>query len=195
MALTNNKEFRSKVEKKKEIKNYKKNHDLDLQTIINEYSNYIGKIIDSKAMLFLTKEDKEEILSDTFFILWKNKDKLQDDKPLSSYIAGITKNLIKEKSRVTRIHYDVQDYENTISDITSIDMLFEQREQIRLIEKTLDKMKEEDTTIFNLYYYAGKKIKEIAQIVDVSEFNVKTRLYRIRRKLKNDLQKGGYSNE
>ncbi len=195
MALTNNKEFRSKVEKKKEIKNYKKNHDLDLQTIINEYSNYIGKIIDSKAMLFLTKEDKEEILSDTFFILWKNKDKLQDDKPLSSYIAGITKNLIKEKSRVTRIHYDVQDYENTISDITSIDMLSEQREQIRLIEKTLDKMKEEDITIFNLYYYAGKKIKEIAQIVDVSEFNVKTRLYRIRRKLKNDLQKGGYSNE
>lgn len=183
------------MEKKKEIKNYKKNHDLDLQTIINEYSNYIGKIIDSKAMLFLTKEDKEEILSDTFFILWKNKDKLQDDKPLSSYIAGITKNLIKEKSRVTRIHYDVQDYENTISDITSIDMLSEQREQIRLIEKTLDKMKEEDITIFNLYYYAGKKIKEIAQIVDVSEFNVKTRLYRIRRKLKNDLQKGGYSNE
>ncbi len=180
---------------KKEIKNDKTNNELNLETIISQYSNYIRKIMDNKTMVFLTNEDKEEILSDTFFILWKNKDKLDDNKPLSSYIAGIVRNLIKEKSRKINIHYDIEDYKDSISDLMSIDMLYEQREKTRLIKETLEQMKEEDITIFNLHYYAGKKIKEIAQIVDVSEFNVKTRLYRIRKKMRNDLEKGGYSNE
>lgn len=180
---------------KKEIKNYKTNNELNLENIINEYSSYVRKIVENKTMAFLTNEDKEEILSDTFFILWKNKDKLDDNKPLSSYIAGIVRNLIREKSRVISINYDIQDYEDSISDLTSIDMLYEQREKTRLIKESLEKMKEEDITIFNLYYYAGKKIKEIAQIVDVSEFNVKTRLYRIRKRIKKDLEKGGYGNE
>lgn len=180
---------------KKEIKNYKTNNELNLENIINEYSSYVRKIVENKTMAFLTNEDKEEILSDTFFILWKNKDKLEDNKPLSSYIAGIVRNLIREKSRVISINYDIQDYEDSISDLTSIDMLYEQREKTRLIKESLEKMKEEDITIFNLYYYAGKKIKEIAQIVDVSEFNVKTRLYRIRKRIKKDLEKGGYGNE
>ncbi len=180
---------------KKEIKNYKTNNELNLENIINEYSTYARKIVKNKTMAFLTNEDKEEILSDTFFILWKNKDKLDDNKPLSSYIAGIVRNLIREKSRVISINYDIQDYEDSILDLTSIDMLYEQREKTRLIKESLEKMKEEDIAIFNLYYYAGKKIKEIAQIVNVSEFNVKTKLYRIRKRIKKDLEKGGYGNE
>lgn len=180
---------------KKEIKKYKNNQELDLETIINEYSNYIRKIVDSKTMHFLTKEDKEEIVSDTFFVLWKNRNKLDDSKSLSPYIAGITKNLIKEKSRVISINYDIEDYKNCISELTSIDMLYEQREKTRQIKEIVEQMKEEDITIFDLYYYAGKRIKEIAQILHLSEFNVKTRLYRMRKKIKNDLEKGGYSNE
>lgn len=191
--LKTNKEFRSKVKKGNEIKKYKNNNELDLEKIVNEYSKYISKIIENMANQYLAKEDKEEILVDTFFILWKNKNKLEEDKMLSSYLVGIVKNLVKEKSRVLSINYDIQDYENTIYDIKNTDMLYERREKINRIEKTLEKMKEEDITIFKLYYYGGKKIKEIAQILNISEFNVKTRLYRIRKRIKQDLEKGGYS--
>ena len=54
-------------------------------------------------------------------------------------------------------------------------------------------MKENDIFIFNLYYYSAMKISEIANILNISEFNVKSRLYRIRKKVKKELQKGGYS--
>lgn len=181
------------MKKGNEIKKYKNNNELDLEKIVNEYSKYISKIIENMANQYLAKEDKEEILVDTFFILWKNKNKLEEDKMLSSYLVGIVKNLVKEKSRVLSINYDIQDYENTIYDIKNTDMLYERREKINRIEKTLEKMKEEDITIFKLYYYGGKKIKEIAQILNISEFNVKTRLYRIRKRIKQDLEKGGYS--
>ena len=54
-------------------------------------------------------------------------------------------------------------------------------------------MKENDIFIFNCYYYSSMKMKEIADALNTSEFNVKTKLYRIRKKIKNDLTKGGYN--
>lgn len=59
---------------KNKIKKYKNNKELDLEQIIEEYSKYVYKII--KNMANLSEEDTEEIVADTFFILWKNKDKL-----------------------------------------------------------------------------------------------------------------------
>lgn len=188
-----NKEFRSKV--KKEIKQYKNKQELNLEKIIGQYSNYVAKIIENMANPYLSKEDKEEILSDTFFILWKNKEKLKDDKLLSSYLAGITRNLVREKTRIIRINENIQDYENSIMDRKNIDMLYEQREKTKLIKETIEQMEKKDMEIFKSYYYGGRKIKEIAKIFNISEFNVKTKLYRIRKRIKQELEKGGYGNE
>lgn len=188
-----NKEVRSKV--KREIKEYMNKQELNLEKIVDEYNNYVEKIIENMANPYLAKEDKEEILSDTFFILWKNKEKLEDNKLLSSYLAGITRNLVKEKARVVRIHDNLQDYENYFSDGKNMDMLCEQREKTKFIKETIEQMKEEDIEIFKSYYYGAKKIKEIAKIFNISEFNVKTKLYRIRKKIKQELEKGGYGDE
>ena len=61
------------------------------------------------------------------------------------------------------------------------------------MEKTVKTMKDDDIFIFNCYYYSSMKINEIANVLNVSEFNVKSRLYRIRKKIKKELAKGGYS--
>lgn len=180
--------------KKKQIKQYKNNNNLDLEKIIEEYSSYICKIIKNMAN-YISQEDTEEIMLDTFFIIWKNKEKLEDEAVLSSYIAGIAKNLVKEKIRVINIHSNIEDFENTIQDKIKIDMLCEQREKIEIIEKTLKTMKQEDIDTFKLFYESGKKISEIAIILGISEFSVKSRLYRLRKKIKKELSKGGYSNE
>lgn len=84
------------------------------------------------------------------------------------------------------MQYDIQD-------LKKIDMLLEQREKIDLIEKTLMKLKKEAIEVFNLYYYSGRKNKEISKILNISEFAVKQKIYRIRKRIKKDLEKGGYS--
>ena len=147
------------------------------------------------ASEYLSKEDVEEIVSDTFFILWKNTDKLEDDRILSSYIAGITRNLVKEKSRVININFDISDYENIIQDNIKVDMICEQREKINILEKTVNQLKEDDVLIFNLYYYSSMKITEIAKALNITDFNVKMRLHRIRKKIKKEFSKGGYSDD
>lgn len=93
------------------------------------------------------------------------------------------------------LHADILDYENILQDGQKMDMICEQRERISIIEKVLKNMKEEDRMIFHLYYYSSMKIKDIADKLDITEFNVKSRLYRMRKKIKKELEKGGYSHE
>ena len=180
---------------KNRIEKYKSNQKLDLEKVIDEYNGYVHTIIKNMANDYLSLEDVEEIVSDTFFILWKNTDKLEDDKMLSSYIAGITRNLVKEKSRVINIDFDISDYENVLQDNIKVDMICEQREKVNILEKTVKQLKEDDILIFNLYYYSSMKISEIAKALNISDFNVKMRLHRIRKKIKKEFSKGGYSDD
>ena len=100
--------------KNKTIKEYESidEKNLDLEKIIDEYSGYIYTIIQNMSANIFNQEDIEEIISDTFFILWKNQNKIDKEKSLSSYIAGIARNLVKEKLRKTKNNYNVNNLEN-----------------------------------------------------------------------------------
>lgn len=170
----------------KEIKYYIKNNELDLKKIINEYSSYTATIIDNMARNSLNDEDKEEIVSEVFFILWKNKNKLNVNKYLSSYIAGITRNVVKEYLRKVKINFNISDYENSLYNYDKIDLLDDNVEEISKIEEKLKNMKKIDKTIFLDFYYSFKSIKDIAKEQKISEFSVKQRLYRIRNKIRKE---------
>ena len=170
----------------KEIKYYIKNNELDLEKIINEYSSYTATIIDNMARNSLNDEDKEEIVSEEFFILWKNKNKLNVNKYLSSYIAGITRNVVKEYLRKVKINFNISDYENSLYNYDKIDLLDDNVEEISKIEEKLKNMKKIDKTIFLDFYYSFKSIKDIAKEQKISEFSVKQRLYRIRNKIRKE---------
>lgn len=94
---------------------YQNNDELDLDRIMNDFEPYIRTIINNMVMDNLSYEDKEEILSDAFFILWKNQNNVSSS--IEAYIAGITRILVKEKLRKRKITYDIAEYENIASDL------------------------------------------------------------------------------
>lgn len=169
----------------KKIKDYMCNNELDLDKIVDDFSPYVKKVINNMVGDNLTYEDKEEILSDTFFILWKNR--YNNILILNSYIAGIARNLVKEKFKKLKITYNISDYENVI-EYSNIELYTDERDEIN---KCLNKLKEIDQEIFNMFYYSCKSVKDIAKELKISEFNVTTRLYRIRKRLKKELNIGG----
>ena len=183
------------MKKKNKIKIYQQKDELEIEKIVNEYSGYVYKIIKNQQTQYLSNEDVEEIVLDTFYILWRNKGKLDEDKLLSSYIAGITRNLIKEKTRSISINVDIEDYQNIINAKDDVENLFEDQDRMKFIENIINKMDKESKEIFIYFYYEQRKIKEISKILDISESKVKTRLHRIRKKIKKELEKGGYRYE
>lgn len=176
------------MKEKKLIVDYMKKENLDLEEIINDYTPYIEKIIDNISLNSINKDDKEEIASDVFFIIWKNIHNLKKNKKISSYIAGVTRNLVKEYTRKSRATQDISNYENNLYIYDKIDSLDENIEEITKLEKKLGKMKEFDRTIFLEFYYSSKSIKDIAKEQNMSEFSIKQRLYRIRKKIKKEVR-------
>ena len=65
------------------------------------------------------------------------------------------------------------------------------RELILDVEQKIKGLKDIDIEIVNLFYYASMSIKDIARKLNISELNVKTRLHRIRKKIKKELNNGG----
>ena len=56
------------------IEDYITDNELELNALIRDFEPFIKSIINKFAGNSLTIEDKEEIIADTFFIVWKNKD-------------------------------------------------------------------------------------------------------------------------
>ena len=147
------------MKEKKELKNYIINKRIDLDKIVDDYTPYIRKIIQNMVGNNLTEEDKEEIILDTFFVLWKRHSENFKINSLDSYMAGIARNLVKEKLKKLKYNID--------------------------IEQCV-------TKIIKMFYYSNKSIKDIAKELKITEVNVKTRLHRIRKKIKQELRKGGF---
>lgn len=174
------------------ISSYIVNEKLNIEQVMEDFTPYIYTIIINRKMN-ISDEDIEEIISDVFVALWKNQKNLDTNKELSSYIAGITRNVISKKFRnVINITY-MDDYKEELLEINSMENILEQSENTNIIMNELNNMKNEDKDIFMYFYYHYKSMKEIAIMLNISEKKVKSRLFRVRKKLKKNLEKRGYS--
>lgn len=142
---------------------------LDIEVIIREYASYVYKVIDNIALNSLTKQDKEDLVSETFYLLWKNQDKVNSN--MKSYMATIARNLC----------YQALKRENdTFSLDNNLDTYTENFETRIFILEQIKRLNENERKVFNLYYIKGYKIKEISKIMKKSVANIKVILYRIR---------------
>lgn len=174
------------------IKEYIENDKLNIEKVMDEYTGYLYTVIKNKN-LQLIDEDIEEIVSDVFLAVWKNQSHLDINKDMSSYLSGIAKNVYCKKIRKLKNESDINDYENVLCDNENFEKKIEDKQKSNVIIEEINNMKQEDKDIFVLYYYYSKTIKEIAKILAITEPKVKSRLFRIRKKLKKNLEKRGYS--
>ncbi len=144
----------------KTIEDYKEKQELKIEKIVKEYSGYVYTVIKNFSTQNLSQEDIEEIIADTFFIVWKNQTKLEDELKISSYLVGIVKNLLREKTRKirkTQIDKNLEDFESVLTNAKDLYEIYEEQEKIRVIQNTLQIMSDEENKIFKLFYYCRKK--------------------------------------
>lgn len=149
--------------------------EFNLELIIDEYAGYVFKIVDNILGNTLTYQDKEEVVSDTFYLLWKNQNKI--DTNLKAYLSVIARNASYDKLKKYKFTTPIDDnmgYENDFDAILEI-------------KEKLKKLSLEELNIFELFYLKGLKIKEISKITNKSTSALKIMLYRLRKKLKEEL--------
>ena len=181
----------------KKLKDYIEKEELNIEKVITDYSGFLYKNIKNHSYN-LKIEDIEEIITDTFFVLWKNYKKMDLDDKISNYLIGVSKNILFNRLRKNKIKFNnvnLEDYKDIVKTKDDVEKLYERQDKVKSIENIVDSMDKESKEIFILFYYEQRKIKEISKILGVSESKVKTRLHRIRKKIKKELEKGGYRYE
>jgi RNA polymerase sigma-70 factor (ECF subfamily) len=65
---------------------------------------------------------------------------------------------------------------------------FNEDEQINAINSLMEKLPEEENLLLTLFYKNEKSIGDISEITGYTESNVKVKLYRLRKKMYNELE-------
>jgi len=181
------------MRKEKIALEYFSNNKLNLEMIINDYYNYIKTIINNSTNI--SEEDSEEIISDVFYIIWKNCDKIEKNSSLTPYIAQITKNIVYKnyQNNQREIKTDIfEDIDFELSDKFCLEKFVEEKEINEIIINNIEKINKLDSEIFRKYYFEDKSIKQISKELNITKTNVKVKLHRTRKKIKELLKKGGF---
>jgi len=133
------------------------------------------------------KEDAEELTQDVFMKAFRSLNSFKRESKFSTWLYRIAYNtaisetrkrkqevLSFDESRITNV--SEEDVNNVIGNIDNT-------EQIEMLETALMILPTEERALILLFYMQEKSVEEIAEISGLSISNVKTRLFRIRKKL------------
>ncbi len=171
------------------------------RALFDEYCGYVYAICANKLRNCGTSEDVDECLSDTFAVVFRYLDSASGkDGDLKGIIGTIAKRtaidyfrrLAPKSDRTVSI--DSENFRELSSEIR----VEEAAERSALRETVLDCIKrlgEPDSSIIVYFYYYGKKTKQIASLVELTDSAVQKRLSRARKKLEELLREAGITGE
>ena len=134
----------------------------------------------------LRHEDAEDIVQDTLIKVWNKRDEWQDIDSIEAYSLTICRNLaldrLKRKDRhsesIDTLHLALHD--TGASPYEQID----QKDRLQMVKNIVNALPEKQRTCMQLRDFEGKTYKEIANIMSISEDQVKINLFRARQALK-----------
>lgn len=150
-----------------------------LQAALELYGNTVKTVID--RVLFRFPQDAEECTADTFLKLWKNRHKLKSTPIRAWLIVTARSTAIDRYRKLSR--------EKVVPIPDSIDdsiLLSEEK-----IGSLIDNMIPPDREIFIRKYYFLETAQEIAVATNRSVDDINTRLSRGRKRLREEITKGG----
>jgi RNA polymerase sigma-70 factor (ECF subfamily) len=126
-------------------------------------------------------EDAKDVVQDTFIAYHTSRQQFNDDQHIRAWLFRVTVNKAKDisKSFWHRNKMPLEDYIETLP--------FETAEDCNLFEAVL-KLPEKYRIVIHFFYYEDCTIREISQILHISEGNVKARLSRGRKLLRDELK-------
>jgi RNA polymerase sigma-70 factor (ECF subfamily) len=152
-----------------------------------------------KAMVFTIslritghREEAEEVAQDVFLRMYQALNTFKGSSKFSTWLYSIAYNMAVSHVRKSRPGYvPLSDVEYKMSDEHNEAIIFDDedddtRRQIAL-SRALDRLKQEELLLINMYYTQQMSIEQVSEITKLSASNVKVKLFRIRKKLSEEM--------
>ncbi len=152
---------------------------------------YRGKILAFVDSFVHSKADAEEIVQETFLVIWQNREKLLSIEHPRNYIYTIARNKTYDYlSKVSRTEKTINNaWVNTSISLNNIDDQINLKESTLLINRVLQTLSLQKQEIFNMSRYQHMSHEEIAETVGLSKSRVKNVIVEVLKHLKYHITK------
>lgn len=158
---------------------------LPIEMLIEKYKNNIYAVAFN---ICKNKYDAEDVVQDTFIQYLSQKKDFQSEQHIRAWIIRVAINKAKNKNNLffRRNSLPLEDYMETL--------IFESNESHELFEAVM-KLPEKYRIVIHLFYYEDYSVQEIADILKITQSNVKVRLSRGRLSLRKTLKEAWDNDE
>ena len=175
------------------IKQLQDGNEKVFEQIVREYWPRMFKF----ALIYTqNNETSQELVQDTFLVLWNNRAILKDNTNLITYLMVVLRNKclnLLEQTRIRQLYIEEIDDE-TIYQRANLYVLQDEASQIvesedlhKAIERALSKLPEKTREIFMLSRYDGLKNQQIAETKNISQKTVEYHISKALQILKEEL--------
>ena len=139
--------------------------------------------------------EAEDIVQDTMIRVWNKRDEWAQFNSIEAFCLTVARNLAidrSQKSEAQNIELTTETQE--MSDGSTPERQLERSEQMDLVRKLINELPEKQRTIIQLRDIEEKSYKEIADVMQLTEDQVKVTLFRARQRIKakyNEIQSYG----
>lgn len=136
----------------------------------------------------------EELTEEVFFRLAVKKPHFGGNAAFRTWLFSIGRNLSLDHLRRQKRRAEIPftDAEPLLSLYDNVADMYEQKERIRQLHDALAKLPAREREALHLTYFAGLSCAAVGEIVGKNRRGVENLLYRARKRLKAELEKGGF---
>lgn len=159
--------------------------------IINTYKNPLYATI-----LRMTKnpQSAQDLLQEAFIKVYEQLEKFDQKGSFKNWLYRVAINHCLDQFRKKRVLLEQVEDTHLINDTTP-EVIFLKKEKNREIERLISYLPEEERLILLLRYANELSYEEISETLGISLANVRNKLHRAKKKLRKNVNEGGYFHE
>ena len=135
----------------------------------------------------LNRVEAEDVVQETMIKVWNRRDHWEELDSIEAFCLTICRNIAIDKTRKAENQNQSLADEHDAPDHSYSSNPEEQamqQDRVRLVRRLIDNLPEKQRSVMQLRDIEGKSYKEIAQILAISEEQVKVNIFRARQTIK-----------
>ena len=136
------------------------------------------------------REDAEDTAQNVFIKAFRNLHSFNGNSKFSTWLYTIAYRTAISKTKLQKIETVTEDFQidiNTEISFPQLELLKEQEQEL-YVKQAISELPEIEAVIISLFYLDENSIQEIVEITNLTASNVKVKLHRARKQLKNTLE-------
>ncbi len=166
------------------------------KTIVKENQDRIQRIC---SYYNPNKEDQKDMYQEVLVNIWKSLESFRGEAAISTWIYRITVNTSLSftgktfKEMKMMVNADTQNL-NSLLDDESLEAKLKQEQQLNQLQLEINQLSVIDKALISLLL-EGLSMREIADVIGITEPNVKVKIHRIKDQLKTKMTGGNHENK